>query len=88
MTDDHCRAAALVEPGRPLEVIESGSPNVWNRSDPGQDDGGDRLRLGCAHGDGALSRRHRRRGKPHYPVILGHEMVGVVERLGEGVRAD
>lgn len=72
------RAVRLVEPGRPLELQEIDVPHV------GAMDVLVRVRAaGICHSD-AHYRAGRSAVKP-LPMTLGHEVAGVVERVGEGV---
>lgn len=85
-SDRSCRAAALVGPGQPLEIIDVQIPD---QLEPGSVLVKTVSATVCGTdvhlADGAVSSED---AGARFPVILGHEMVGVVERMGGAVTTD
>ena len=80
MTQRLGKQAMIVGVDQPIEV--------WERAFPAPEPGGVLLRMqmgGVCGTDVHLWRGH---AAPPLPVVLGHEGVGLVEELGEGVSAD
>ena len=74
----HMKAVRLTSPGRPLEAVDIEFPELGEH--------GVLVRTkaaGICHSDA-----HYRSGRPaveHLPITLGHEVAGVVERVGSAV---
>ena len=83
---DHCRAAALVAPGEPLQVVEVQVPE---RLEPGAILVRTTSATVCATDvhlwEGSVGSKD---AGSQFPAILGHEMTGRIVRLGDGVVAD
>jgi L-iditol 2-dehydrogenase len=86
MVPETCRAAALVAPGKPLEVLEVRVPDRLER---------DAVLVRTTAATVCATDVHLWEGSvgskdagARFPVILGHEMTGRVARLGEGVTTD
>ncbi len=74
------KAAQLKEFNRPLRIVELPKP------EPGYGEVVVKVEAsGVCHMD-IHTARGAREVKPHLPLVLGHEVVGVIERTGAGVR--
>lgn len=77
---DPMKAAQLREFGKPLRIVELEKP------EPGYGDVVVKVEAsGVCHSD-IHTARGERQVKPGLPLVLGHEVVGIVERVGPGVR--